>query len=56
MENKGKQRRVDFDSRAKLQHAVVTKLVPDHQRARAYDNTGNRKATTPNVCAERRLR
>jgi len=47
MENKGKQRRVDFDSRAKLQHAVVTKLVPDHQRARAYDNTGNRKATTP---------
>lgn len=47
MENEKRQRRVDFDSRAKRQHAVVSKIVTDRMRPQAYDNEGNRKPTQP---------
>jgi hypothetical protein len=47
MEKNDKQRRVDFDSRAKRQHAVVSKIVTDKTRAQGYDGEGNRKPITP---------
>lgn len=47
MENENKQRRVNFDSRAKRQHAVVSKIVTDKTRAQGYDPEGNRKPIVP---------
>ena len=47
METNKTQRRVDFDSRAKRQHAVVSKIVTDKTRAQGYDEDGNRKPLSP---------